>query len=85
MAKSPSPVAAEPMSDKERQLKYQTEDDLRSLTRAQEVLDDPERAKRARALAEEQESEISKVIDQLSSKGLISSKQAMKAKKKAEE
>lgn len=87
MAKNsvPSPVASEPMSDKERQIKYQTGDDLRSLTRAQEIMDDPVRLKRARTLAEEQQEEIGKVINQLSKRGLISDAQAAKMKSKKNE
>lgn len=80
-----SPVASEPMTDKERQVKYQTEDDLRSLTRAQEIMDDPERLKRAKALAEEQHGEIGKVIGELEKRGLVSPRQAEKAKKKAKD
>ncbi len=80
-APSTSPVASEPMSDKERQIKYQTEDDLRSLTRAQEIMDDPARLKRVRELADEQSDELEKVVSELSKRGLISDKERAKMKK----
>jgi hypothetical protein len=84
MAKSSSPVAAEPMTDKERLIKYQTEDDLRALTRAEEVLEDKDRSKRAMALAQEQADETSSVIERLSKRGLISDKAKAKMKKDAQ-
>jgi hypothetical protein len=84
MAKANSPIPSEPMSDKERQLKYQTEDDLRSLTRAEEVLEDKDRAKRALAMAQEQADETTSVIERLSKRGLISDKAKAKMKKDAE-
>lgn len=76
------PSVAEPMSDKERQIKYQTEDDLRSLQRAQEIMDDPTRLKRAKALAEEQRDDTDRVISQLSKRGMISDSQRSKMNKK---
>jgi hypothetical protein len=83
MAKpSTSPVASEPISDKERELKYQTEEDLRSLTRAEEIMDDPKRLKAARALAVEQSEEIDKVVERLSARGVISEKAAEKLEKR---
>jgi hypothetical protein len=83
MAKGSMTIPSEPMSDKERQLKYQTEDDLRALTRAEEILEDKERSKRAMALAQEQADETSSVIERLSKRGLISDKAKAKAQRAA--
>lgn len=83
MAKSKdAAVPSEPMSDKERQLKWQTEDDLRAFTRAEEVRGDPKRVKRVVELAKTQSAETDSVVASLAKRGLISDKAKAKMKGK---
>lgn len=82
MAKAKSAaVSSEPMSDKERQLKWQTEDDLRAFTRAEEVRADPKRVKRVVDLAKTQSAETTSVVASLAKRGLISDKAKARMKK----
>lgn len=48
-------MSSAPITDKDRELKYQTEEDARMLTKAFEIKKDPARLKRALVLVTEQE------------------------------
>lgn len=71
-------VPCSPVTD----LKYQAEDDVRTLERAEEIKADPARMKRAAASAGEKAAAMNKVVGDLSKRGLISDKAASKIKGK---
>lgn len=62
LAPTPMPVAAKATrEDAERQRRYQAEDDLRTITRAQEVQGDKRRMSSVQALAREQAASLSRI------------------------
>lgn len=63
--------------------KWQAEDDLRTMERAEEIKADPARMKKAAEVAKEKSAALNKVTEQLARKGLISDKAKAKIKGKS--